>query len=1025
MRMGPSPGVGRSGLGRLGIALVPCVCILLSALIPERILAQAHPRYDLIALRVEFQPDTTRYTTGDGTFEGPFLEEGPEPSIDPLPHDAAYFEAHLAFLEHYVRSVSDSRTEVTTHLLKEIVRVDGEMGAYSPVGPDSDSDEERAKLAGLIAEAWREASRVSQFQPLGFDPDRTAFVLFHAGSGRDVELLGTLLDKTPLDLPSIFFSGEELARLGAQDVTFKGLPVGQTAILPRTESRMGHNAIQDVPVLLELSINGLMAASFFNFLGVPDLFNTVTGESAIGPFGLMDPLGIFAYAGLFPPEPSPWTKQHLGWLTPEEINGLEQREVRLATSTAARVNITDREYFLVENRNRDPEGDGLVLQVWQRDRIVEQRIPEVSDNFGRFRVDGFVGGVVVGADNYDFALPGRDADENQYEGGILIWHIDERDLREKIAAGRVNADPGRRTVDLEEADSAQDIGFDNNVGSPFDFFYAGNEVRVELPTGLQIQLYENRFGPTTTPSSSTNDGGESFVVLEDFSAAGPVMTFTYRREGVHGIRQEHVVDLTPDGDHPFGEGSSLGEGPGFLFAFHPNPPGAGNVFVLGRGVDLDTAVVVTPSFTRPARAEQGFAVLDRDSATGGYVFKQYRVAVDDQTPLRVTLRREEPLPARLSGYTVRGPMLAVEDSYYALLVGAGQSVVAQVRQSEPAVLIPIDDVGIGLASAGAGQVVVTGMQGARVLGGELQWRYALDLAEPVGHAAFGRDAQGLWGVLPLPAQSKLRVFRSDGTLSDIDVRSYALTGPPSIYPALVDVDHDGRLDILTTVGRSLVAFSQNGALASGFAIELGAPALTQPLVADLTGSGSLSVVVAATNGAVYAADLGRGGRQAPGFPLAAGAYTESTPLLSEGRLHVLSSDDALRIYALDNAGQVIWGEHYGAPDNKNFAELPSAPAPQDGASLLVARETYNWPNPIRYGQTYFRCMTTEDATIRITVIDEAGGLVDDMEFEVRGGSPSERLWQEKGSSGLYFARVMATTASGRAATKLIKMAVVR
>ena len=44
----------------------------------------AAPAYDVVALRVEFQPDTTRFSTGDGTFAGdPY--HGIEPLIDPLP----------------------------------------------------------------------------------------------------------------------------------------------------------------------------------------------------------------------------------------------------------------------------------------------------------------------------------------------------------------------------------------------------------------------------------------------------------------------------------------------------------------------------------------------------------------------------------------------------------------------------------------------------------------------------------------------------------------------------------------------------------------------------------------------------------------------------------------------------------------------------------------------------------------------------------------------------------------------------
>ena len=108
----------------------------------------------------------------------------------------------------------------------------------------------------------------------GLDPERTAFVIFHAGVGRDIELVGTTLDKTPQDLPSLFFDKEALGRLVGRPITFKGMPVNHTIVLPRTETRQGFDFIADEPFLIELSINGLMAASFFNYLGVPDLFDT-------------------------------------------------------------------------------------------------------------------------------------------------------------------------------------------------------------------------------------------------------------------------------------------------------------------------------------------------------------------------------------------------------------------------------------------------------------------------------------------------------------------------------------------------------------------------------------------------------------------------------------------------------------------------------------------------------------------------------------------------------------------------------
>jgi M6 family metalloprotease-like protein len=65
----------------------------------------------------------------------------------------------------------------------------------------------------------------------------------------------------------------------------------------------------------------LLASTVASYLGLPDLFDTNTGMSAIGRFGLMDGQSIFAYNGAFPPELSPWEKIRLGWVTPVELTG--------------------------------------------------------------------------------------------------------------------------------------------------------------------------------------------------------------------------------------------------------------------------------------------------------------------------------------------------------------------------------------------------------------------------------------------------------------------------------------------------------------------------------------------------------------------------------------------------------------------------------------------------------------------------------------------------------------------------------
>ncbi|MCY3488303.1 MAG: hypothetical protein OXH34_07665, partial [Bacteroidetes bacterium] len=120
--------------------------------VQAQIVQPADPHYNVVALRVEFAPDTSRFTTGDGTFPG--LQFPLEPKVDPLPHDAAYFQAHLDFLEHYVGIASAGNTTISTYLVPEIIRLEHHMASYSPIGEDSESDAELTKLAALVRDSW-------------------------------------------------------------------------------------------------------------------------------------------------------------------------------------------------------------------------------------------------------------------------------------------------------------------------------------------------------------------------------------------------------------------------------------------------------------------------------------------------------------------------------------------------------------------------------------------------------------------------------------------------------------------------------------------------------------------------------------------------------------------------------------------------------------------------------------------------------------------------------------------------------
>jgi len=941
----------------------------------------AQPHYHVIALRVEFAPDTTRFTTGDGTFAG--LSFPLDPKVDPLPHDVAYFQAHLDFLEHYVETASAGNTKISTVLLPEVVQMENPMATYSPIGENSESESELSKLVALVQDSWAEADRISTFNPGRLSEKNTAFILFHAGVGRDIELIGTTLDKTPQDLPSVFISSELLSDLGGDRLEFKGIPVNHTMIIPRTETRAGVNSITDEPFLIELSINGLLGASFMSYLGVPDLFNTDTGESAIGPFGIMDPLGIFAYGGLFPPLPSAWTRAALGWVSPREIH--DPGTYDLMAGEVAKIGISKAEYFLLENRVRDPDGLGLTMQISNNGSIEFQTIPGVRGDFNRFNIEAFQGGVVTRVNSYDFALPGWDSDEQQYNGGILIWHIDERQF-----ASTGNNDPNRRAVDVEEADGAQDIGFDGNVGAPFDFYFEGNPASVSLPSGRLITLYENRFGPDTTPGSKTNGGGDSFLVFENFSTSGQVMSFSFWKNTDGIVAESSTIPL----DEIIGVGSSIST--------------VGNYGVVFTGTEvLIPGIGRTNMSVRPAFSFESITGLDTE---GGISPTLRRYTIKDQ---RLYLNESVPLPSSLSA---QSPVISHEDAHYALFSDTERSEVIQISAGNTVNSYDISDRGFGLVATDAG-IYVFGQSQAGPLDASPVWTYHLD--SDAGAPVMGRDRTGLWGAISL--STDLIFLQPDGIVIRIPASTYFGEDHFSNALAIVDLNQDGILDIVTTVGSRVVAFSQGGALLPPFPIQINTTAVSTPLVYE--SNEKVIVVIVGIDGNIYALDLSQNGDMVSGFPLSAGYSLQAASHISSDSLTVITQSGILRSYTLKNNVRTLWSEQHGNGANTGFVALTSVPV--EPTPLLSPTETYNWPNPIRDGSTFFRFMTSEASEIIVTIVDEAGSLIDSFSLTTSGGVPHEIYWHSDAASGVYYARVKATSISGITDSHLIKLAIIQ
>ncbi|MDQ7054109.1 MAG: hypothetical protein Q9P14_14945 [candidate division KSB1 bacterium] len=258
----------------------------------------------ILAIRVEFQPDTLAETTGDGRF---VLQPPAEPTIDPPPHDRTYFEAQLQALSNYYKTVSNGKLillyEVYPREATRAYQLPHNMAYYAP-GADSAHEDQR--LAELFRDGFTVADRDDQIDFSRFD----SFILFHAGVGRD---LNFDFDPTPNDVPSAFLTFDDLHQgLAPDDPAFAGIAVQNGAvhirdgiILPETESQEG----------FEIGLLGTAAIMMGFQIGLPALFNPETGASGIGRWGLMDQ-GSGNFQGMLPAEPSAWEKVFMGWEKP-------------------------------------------------------------------------------------------------------------------------------------------------------------------------------------------------------------------------------------------------------------------------------------------------------------------------------------------------------------------------------------------------------------------------------------------------------------------------------------------------------------------------------------------------------------------------------------------------------------------------------------------------------------------------------------------------------------------------------------
>ncbi|MFN0158947.1 MAG: FG-GAP-like repeat-containing protein [Bacteroidota bacterium] len=1016
----------------------------------------------VLAAMIQFQEDTDARTSGNGRFD---LSASADPIIDAPPRNQQYFRDHLTFVENYYRKASKGKQIVQATVVSQVITLGRTMESYSPPrnGPNT-------TIGNLAVDSWRAVDS------LGLVADFSAydcFIVFHAGVGRDIDLVSILgYDPTPFDIPSLYLGLNAFRSFFGQ--TYDGIPVNGGAyritnslIIPETSSRVLPGLTGDV--LLELGINGLLCASVGNHLGLPDLFDTNTGRSGIGRFGLMDGQAIFSFFGVFPPEPSAWEKYWLGWIEPITLEAGEHPITLPAVAlsdTVYRVPISAQEYYLIENRNRDPLGNGQTVTSVFNGVTTTRTFGKDTSGFSSSSISA-LSGVITDVEDLDWSVPGGVTSTGEFfDGGVLVWHIDEAIIAEGLAGNGINSNPARRGVDVEEADGSQDIGQEygfltpgsgSEDGTPLDFWFAGNPAPV----------FRNEFTQTSYPNSMSNSGGNSHVTISNFSARGPQMTATVR-VGDENIKplldfpkrvQERLTFPSLSVEEVNADGS-----PDLVIATSgealqaPSVLGNGALPFPGFSKLYGWTVIGTPAFTDMA-ANGLFAVSNQLSSrfVGAPAIKDFdgtgspviTIGQNDVSGsvlgFRLTDTNADSLAdlifaTAVSGFVAGSPVPADD------LIGIGGTggLLHAYTLTNAVALQVTGDASVGVTrNTGANSFIFAASNGA--IGVTDEGATSVVVGRNLAFSPAGPAAVGIVG-----PTTRLRsvVAGLEGSILLLDDQLQTMPGFP-VYtgdsiltsPALADVDGDGLRDIIVFSANRIHVYNYAGASLDHFPISVPSTEhiTSYPIVADVDGDESVEVIAVTQDGLVVAYD--KTGRMAPGFPLQSGTGKHSLAVFDvpggslsnvEIGLAVASSETGSLMAWTTGSTRVPyeaakvrpWPQYQKDAQHSGLAVETLSGTPLSN-SFFPENRAYNWPNPVYDGRTFIRYFVKDDASVNIKIFDLAGDMVTEFSGPGIGGVDNEVAWiVGEVQSGVYFARIEANGAGGNGVA-VVKMAIVK
>ncbi|OQY29817.1 MAG: hypothetical protein B6244_02325 [Candidatus Cloacimonetes bacterium 4572_55] len=976
----------------------------------------------VLGIRVEFQeeiPDDP-LTTGNGLMN---LTGDPperywrdaEEEAKPYPHDREYFERSMKALRNYYLKISNAQLELecTVAPFADTIsyRLDQPRAYYGQFGGSSEAD-----IGPGLVHFFHDSIVLADQDSSYLMSDYDAFVVFHSGPGREVDINGD----SPGDLWSAHIPVSDLRQIIAgDDPTYQGIPVDDGAgfvqrgvIAPESNTTDGYY----------LGIQGALFHEFGHELGLPDLYDTSGSSIGVASWALMGS-GGHNDNDYHPSEMCVWSKYFLGWIEPQTITENGDYVIQAIEDEASfipqayKIPINSHEYFLIENRQYAVENvgscDNCPPANPDEDNYWLGLVNEGTSDTLQFYSEK---STIIWSSNYDFFLEGE---------GLLIWHIDDDIIESNVYTNTVNFNVPKG-VDLEEADGINDdldpsFLYAAYYGSQYDPFFDGNN---------------SEFTPFTLPSTHANNGSDthisilqiskndqqmSFRVEFDWTQPGfplefgePIGTNSLNHGDINGDGQEEIVAVSSAGNlYAFrNDGSPAGDGQ-VLIALPSSSHASPSLFDLDNDGDLEILTTASDGkiyawHGEPDQADDrqvsGFPLEGTGSLSSPVAWDVYQ---DGDRYVYAASSDGRLYSWRISTNLFIDPSLAPGFPIFCDQGLVGDPLLVDLTGDNKIEAIVV-------ASA-SGKLFAFDPDGSPLDG------FPVNIGHPIDSGVIAGDIdRNTWKELIVATEDGfVYAFWHNGQVLEGFPRQ--IQGEVHATPALADMNRDGYLDIIVANGNYHISvIGSNGILMNewpneftqytGHPVE---PLTASPIIADIDDDDSPEILLATWDQNIHA--WHSDGSEVDRFPLALGGDGSATPMIfdmdDDPYLELVAASEDGYFYAWEMPSQTDYAPwpQYRQNSSLNGQISNDHLLPIVGAEgILIKESVYVYPNPAKNTNPKFRYRIGQPAGVWVHIYNSAGDLIEKIWGSELPYIDNEIEWDiSDAASGVYFVKLFA------------------